>query len=340
MKKKNLTPLRGLILSALCLLLAAGTAAAQTVTVRFPVTKMTVGEALRTLEMQGKKTVAANLSLLDLDKEIQLDRTEGSLEEMTGAVMDKIGLGYRITDSNIIILPPKVEEQPVVPMFNTPGVPDYKRYDDERVFFNGKYNVMSVSLRAKEKQNVAYPTEDVSYHVPVRTVNPSGIALKVNFLYGATLTPNAGVEFGLGKKSTMDISAGYNFYDPSNGKQWKHWLIQPEYRWWFCERFNGAFIGGHLLGGQFNFAKIDFPFNVFSDLKDNRYEGEFYGVGAVFGYQWILGKRWNLELAIGAGYVRVDYDKYGCDTCGPAIDKGHKNYFGPTKASVSLLFFL
>ncbi|WP_374046825.1 DUF3575 domain-containing protein [uncultured Alistipes sp.] len=185
-----------------------------------------------------------------------------------------------------------------------------------------------------------YPTEEIFDYTPLNTVQSSKIALKTNFLYAATLTPNLGLEFSLGKKSTMDISAGYNFYESSKDKRWQHWLVQPEYRWWFCERFNGAFIGAHLLGGQYSFAKIDFPLNVFSDLKNNRYEGEFLGGGIVFGYEWILGKRWNLEAAIGVGYVRVWYDKYGCANCGPKLDSGAKNYFGPTKASVSLIFFL
>lgn len=312
-------------------------------TIFFPVDRLSLGEGLRVLELQGGRTVAANLSLLDLGQEIFLSRTSGSLDDMTAVVMDSAGLSYRLTDTHILILPPKApdpEPESYVSVFDTPGVPDYKRISEEQVFFNGTYDVMSVSLRSKDKFSVSYPIESVSYHLPVRSVTPSWLAVKVNFLYGATLTPNAGVELGIGKKSTIDISGGYNFYKPDSGKQWRHWVVQPEYRWWFCERFNGAFIGGHLLGGQFNFSKIDFPFNVFSDLKDYRYEGDFYGIGAVFGYQWILGKRWNLEMAVGAGYVRVLYDKYGCDTCGPALESDNKNYFGPTKASISLLFFL
>ena len=209
-----------------------------------------------------------------------------------------------------------------------------------RVTLTDRYSVKSVSLGSRQRGAVVYPSAELAFYSPASAFRMSGVAIKTNFLYGATLTPNLGVEFAAGSKSTVDLSAGYNFYDPGSGKQWQHWLVQPEYRWWFCERFNGTFVGTHLLGGQFNFAGIDFPFNVFSDLKTNRYEGEFYGIGAVFGYQLILGKRWSLDMAIGAGYVRVEYDKFGCSTCGPALESGSKNYFGPTKASVSLLFFL
>jgi len=172
------------------------------------------------------------------------------------------------------------------------------------------------------------------------TRSPSPVALKINLLHAATLTPNLALEFGLGRKTTLEIGGGYNFYEPDNGKRWKHWLVQPEFRWWFCEPFNGSFLGLHALGGEYNFAKIDLPLAVFDDLKDYRYEGYYYGAGVVFGYQWILGRRWNLEASVGVGYVRVHYDKYNCASCGGAIDKGTKNYWGPTKAAISFLYFL
>lgn len=183
-------------------------------------------------------------------------------------------------------------------------------------------------------------TEDNQTWNPRITNPPSAVALKTNILYGATLTPNLALEIGLGKKTTIELGGGYNFYEPSSGKLWKHWLVQPEFRYWFCERFNGTFLGVHALGGEYSFAKIDFPLAVFDDLKENRYEGHYYGGGITLGYQWILGKRWNLEASVGAGYVRVHYDKYKCTNCGSSIDNGVKNYWGPTKAAISLLFFL
>lgn len=182
--------------------------------------------------------------------------------------------------------------------------------------------------------------QESTVHIPRITNPPSSIALKVNFLYAATLTPNLALEIGLGKKTSFELTGGYNFYDPSSKKHWKHWLVQPEFRYWFCERFNGSFLGVHALGGEYNFARIKLPLSVFDDLEDYRYEGYYYGGGLVFGYQWILGKRWNLEMSVGAGYVRVHYDKYNCPTCGNSIKDGAKNYFGPTKAAISLLLFL
>ncbi|WP_280747540.1 DUF3575 domain-containing protein [Parabacteroides sp. PF5-9] len=201
-------------------------------------------------------------------------------------------------------------------------------------------------LKAQERytvqstQNSHLLIEHRTTQTPHIIYPPSSIALKTNLLYLATLTPNLALEIGIGKKMTLEIGGGYNFYDPDNQKHWKHWLVQPEFRYWFCERFNGSFLGVHALGGEYNFSRINLPLSVFDDLDAYRYEGHYYGGGLSFGYQWILSKRWNLELSVGAGYVRVHYDKYNCASCGGNIEQGTKNYWGPTRAAVSFLFFL
>ena len=74
-------------------------------------------------------------------------------------------------------------------------------------------------------------------------------AIKTNALYWATSTPNLGFEVGLAKKLTLDISGNYNPWKFGDDRQIKHWLVQPELRYWLCERFNGSFFGlhGHYL---------------------------------------------------------------------------------------------
>ncbi len=166
------------------------------------------------------------------------------------------------------------------------------------------------------------------------------VALKNNLVYDATLTPNLALELGTGMKTTLELGVGYNPFEFNDGKQWKHWLVQPEFRYWFCERFNGTFLGVHALGGEYSFAKTNWPFAVFDDLKDYRYEGWYAGGGVSVGYQWILSKRWSVEATVGLGYARVYYEKYRCEGCATLLEDGHKNYFGPTKAGVSFVFFL
>ena len=79
-------------------------------------------------------------------------------------------------------------------------------------------------------------------------------AVKTNLLYDATSTLNLGVEFGLARRWTLDVSGNYNPWTFSENRKMKHWLVQPEVRWWNCTRFSGHFVGFHALGGGYNWG--------------------------------------------------------------------------------------
>lgn len=87
-----------------------------------------------------------------------------------------------------------------------------------------------------------------------RSTRVEKVAVKTNLLYWATTTPNAGFEFGLGKKTTLDISGGYNPWTLNSDKnrKVKHFLVKPEFRYWLCERFQGHFFGVHAGYGEYN----------------------------------------------------------------------------------------
>lgn len=170
------------------------------------------------------------------------------------------------------------------------------------------------------------------------------IAVKTNLLYDIpALTANAGVEFGLAPRWTLDVSANYNGWTLSHERRWKHWLLQPEARYWFCDRFIGHFVGGHLLGGQFNIGgvknNIHFLGSDFSKIGRKRYQGWMMGAGLAYGYAWILGKHWNVEGEIGLGWIYTRYDSFPCANCGKKLSEGKThNYVGPTKAAVNLVY--
>ena len=168
------------------------------------------------------------------------------------------------------------------------------------------------------------------------------IGIKTNFVGDGFLSPNLGIEFGLSTRWTMDITGQINFWDVNNHK-WKHWLAQPEFRYWFCERFAGNFLGFHAIGGEYNFGRIkngvNFLGSDFRNLADRRYQGWGAGVGVAYGHSWILGMHWNLELELGVGFIYTRYDVFPCAECGTKLesDRDH-HYFGPTKAAVSLVY--
>ena len=137
------------------------------------------------------------------------------------------------------------------------------------------------------------------------------VALKTNLLYDATSTMNLGFEFGLSPKWTLDVSGNYNPWTFSKNKKWQHWLVQPEARYWFCNKMMGSFIGFHALGGSHNIGNVDLDFKF----------------------------HWNFEAELGVGYVYSKSDKYECPQCGEKLekDKAH-HYVGPTKAALNLVY--
>lgn len=168
------------------------------------------------------------------------------------------------------------------------------------------------------------------------------VGIKTNLLYDLTATINAGIEFGLKPKWSLDISGNFNGWQ-IDGQTWKHWMLQPEARYWFCDRFSGHFLAVHAIGGQFNWGHFkhasDFLGTHFSTLKDHRAQGWGVGGGIAYGYAWILNKHWNFEAEIGIGVIQTWYDVYNCLECAKKVasDKRH-TYYGPTKAALNIVY--
>lgn len=166
------------------------------------------------------------------------------------------------------------------------------------------------------------------------------IVAKTNILYDMTSTINLGMEFGLGPKWTLDLSGNYNPWTFSDNHKIKHWMVQPEVRYWTCQRYRGHFIGLHTHYAFYNLSGT-LPWGIKTNfIKNNRYQGWLAGTGVSYGYQWILSNRWNLEVTVGLGYAYAKYDKYPCYRCSEKKNSGNKHFVGPTKVGLSLIYVI
>ena len=77
------------------------------------------------------------------------------------------------------------------------------------------------------------------------------VAIKTNALYWMTTTTNAGAEIVLSNKTTLELSAAYNPWTFKDNKKLRFLLVQPEAKYWFCEKFEGHFVGFHAHAAQF-----------------------------------------------------------------------------------------
>lgn len=177
----------------------------------------------------------------------------------------------------------------------------------------------------------------------IENINAQKIGVKSNLLYGIVAqSPNIGLEVAINSKNTIELWGGINPWNingnKDNNKKFLHWIIEPEWKYWFCSAFNGHYLGIHGIGAMYNINQYNVPL-LFD--KKYRYEGYGAGGGISYGYQWLIGKRWNLEASLGLGAIFMNYNKYECPQCGFLIEQNkNKIYVGPTKAAVSIIYII
>ena len=131
-------------------------------------------------------------------------------------------------------------------------------------------------------------------------------------------------------------------------RYWERWWVQPEARYWFCEKFQGSFLALQVMGGMYNVGNIgflpNFLNNRFKQLKDERWKGWGVGAGIAYGYAWSLGTHWNIEAEIGIGWIYSRYDRWSINKANQGKldykiqDNKVHNYVGPTKLAVNLVY--
>lgn len=173
--------------------------------------------------------------------------------------------------------------------------------------------------------------------------SPSGkYAVKTNILYDFTGTINLGLEYSVAPQWTVDVSFNINQWNVYNGCQLKHFLIQPEGRYWLSQSYKGHFVGAHVHYALFDMGNVQngikFLGTNFSSLTKHRFDGWLLGLGVGYGYVFNIYDNLNLELEIGLGYAYLEYDKYHFSTNTPIYKAGNHNYWGITKLNVGLSY--
>ena len=167
-------------------------------------------------------------------------------------------------------------------------------------------------------------------------------ALKTNLLYDATATINLGAELKVAPQWSVDLSGNLNAWNFSHGRRWKHWMAQPEVRYWLCDATAGHFFALHAIGGKYNFGHLGGARDILGlqlgQLRDYRFQGWMAGAGVGYGYSWILGTHCSLEAEIALGYIYTKYDQFECEGCGKKTADGHKGFFSPTKAAINVIY--
>ena len=103
------------------------------------------------------------------------------------------------------------------------------------------------------------------------------VSLKTNAVYWVTTTRNFVLEVALSPKYSVNLLGAYFPWTFKDDKKMRMWFVQPEVRYWLCEKFEGHYVGVHLHGAQY-----------FGGFHEKRYDGYLAGGGISYGYNWIL----------------------------------------------------
>lgn len=199
-----------------------------------------------------------------------------------------------------------------------------------------------------------------------KTPKETGFALKTNLLFDILTLANLEVEVPIGNCISLAIegeNAWWEFQKNKYAIMNQSFSVEPRY--WFKHwgnddmKMTGFFLGAYYMfgpnadkklnGGNFPLLRGQADFQIDKELG---YQGDYIGyqigyisAGLTAGFVIPLGKRnhWgNMEFSISAGWLQADYQHYQ-----PAADysylvrdaynKGQVNWFGPTKAKISLV---
>ena len=162
------------------------------------------------------------------------------------------------------------------------------------------------------------------------------LAVNVDGLWLATLTPNIGAELVVGERSTLGLHG--LFATKPLGKDMKIKAIQPEYRYFFSGRpMYREFIGVGAIGATY-------------DIKwaGKVYDGTALGMGLTFGYVLPIKSRLNIDFHAGFGFIHYKHkeyfegDQYDADYVFDGEQKANASgyYLLPTRIGVSISYIL
>lgn len=106
---------------------------------------------------------------------------------------------------------------------------------------------------------------------------------------------NVAFDVKLNARTSLDVPISFS---PLRFKNvgWQNITLTPGVRFWLNEIYQGSFFGVYADGSYYKIL-----------YSDDNYQGWSAGAGFSYGYSFLMSKRWNLEVEIGASVVYMDY---------------------------------
>lgn len=229
----------------------------------------------------------------------------------------------------LVTLPALAAAQSVTkPRIQTSAAPE-----ETAVFASGKKNAEKKNDKPAVSETPTSEKREKKSKAPKvkPTVTDRYMALKTNIAYDAVAVLNLDYEVQVHPRMTLDIPVMWSLWDAQREHALRTVALQPELRWWMgSETGRGHFFGLHAHAAWFN-LKWD----------DTRYQDTgrpLVGAGLSYGYKLPIGEHWGAEFTIGLGYANMKYNTYYNVENGAQLNTRIRNYWGPTKAGVTLVY--
>lgn len=163
--------------------------------------------------------------------------------------------------------------------------------------------------------------------------------LKTNMLYDAAAVPNLAVEVAIDEH--WSIEAGWMYAPWKSDSRHRSWRVsggEAGARYWFrAHPGDHSRLSGHHVGIYGQMLTYDFKFGGKGYIADDW----SYGAGIAYGYSLPVARHLNIDFTLGVGYLGGKYKTYRhVDDCDVWQATYTRNWFGPTKAEISLVWYI
>lgn len=166
------------------------------------------------------------------------------------------------------------------------------------------------------------------------TVSAQRIGVGTNGLYWLTATPNADVHVRMSRRTSLDVGFAARPRCVVKDFGMKFVDFSPELRVWLSR--NG--MQHHFVGVAAQAAMYTAQWRGSGYVQGHR--GDVVGLGATYGYAWMLNGRLNLEVEAGLGCFYARDTKNGQFEDGEHVFPRERILFpAPIKLGVNLVYF-
>lgn len=154
-------------------------------------------------------------------------------------------------------------------------------------------------------------------------VQDSAISKKLYIKANALFLPigmlNAGLEYQLNRKMTLQGDIFISPWKSFAGKYAQVYMIGFDGRYYFQEAFTHWYVGANISVARFIIQKYTYwgegieqytPESPIYQASDLYQDGFSIFFGAVVGYQFKLSEKWNMDLYLGGGSSQGFYNGY------------------------------